>query len=121
MLIFALVISLCGVIYYGWIHVDEVNAEDATKQYTVYRMQKLGNELYIPEDTFQIDWDVLSGYLICCWWEADWELGDLFLKFEVGEDEIWMIRIMGNDSTIEMIRTLVDRFDTKCKLPGKEP
>ena len=116
-IIVALILTAMVVIYAGFLSM-EIQKADAEEQivYTVHVM-KTTEYGYVPKHDFEISKPTLEAYVKMCWFEASrLNSGDLLLAFDA-DDEVWLVKIAGNDPEIQKLKNMVDRFGLLCPIP----
>ena len=116
--IIVLVVLLVG-IYFGFLSYLDKKAEAEEAIIYVAHVMKRTEYGYVPKYDFEMSKPTLMAHLKLCWWDASWlDSGDLLLKFDADEDG-WLVKLQGNDSTINEIKSMVTKYGLRCSIPER--
>lgn len=110
-----LMIVLVAVIFFGEaIYISHKAAADEQIRYTVRVMEK--NEYgYVPMNKFEIPKSVFESTIQMCPVNYSWlSNGDLLIRIGTEVDNIWFVKIAGDDPEIQTICEIKNEFGTEC-------
>lgn len=94
----------------------EAEAADYFRDYTILVSRKTDYG-YIPKYDFVVSKEKLREYIIIYYWEAKWlDDSDLLISF-IGNEDVWNVKIAGNDPAIMMIKEVEQDFGLHCHIP----
>lgn len=98
---------------------DQMEQDAKAEEQIVYTVQVMENTKYgyVPKYDFEMSKPTLEAHIKLCWWDSAWlNSGDLLLRFDM-EENVWLVKLQGNDPEIRTIRGIANDYGLRCKLP----